>query len=1752
MKNFRSVLERMTALLLAVLMSLSCISLAESAQAAERTPADYVYTDYEHGYHLTSFLNGYNVLAFGNAHSRLHMMGAILVQGVYSGDASNSGFADGENLPPSFVKGLIDAPNSVYNSRNHQNAPLYVGSANTVTTEVQNGQTTYKVNGVRTGNNGTTPVYVNDNFFNFGEAYAIIKADQATMESRGRVVTPVNGVITVNIGENVIIESLEGVDSINIIGDLSEEVNTTINVVAAGNVVMPREHFNGSQPAVREQNEAGTAVVFNFPEAETVALPTQNWVGHVIAPDADVSQESGNFNGTIICKNLFTGAEGHIYSYNTELTSWDTVYSVNKVWHDGDDADGIRPDSIQVQLMQNGQDYGSPVTLTAEDGWYYVWPALPEKDTDGNAYVYTAREVNVPQGYTSEYVASTETLINTHQYEEIDITGTKTWAGESSFGSRMRPMYLTVYLYADGEEIDKQTITVTDAATQTYTFKDLPKYKNGKEIVYTVHEDTVPGYIGTSDGYDLTNTWGIESIEVSGKKTWNDDHDRDGMRPASVTVELLADGKVIEEHVITATGGWSYRFTNLPKTDQNGKAITYTVREKAVPQGYTSVVSGYDIINDHEIETVDLAGKKTWKDDDNNDGKRPESIVVILMANAAEVARKTVTAADGWAWKFEDMPKNYGGQAINYHVHEVPVEEYTTARSGMDLINTHENETVEISGKKTWTDNDDNDGLRPESIVIKLMQDGKEYARKTVTEKDGWAWSFTDLPKYTDRKEHVYTIEEEAVAGYTAAVTGYDVTNTHEDETIDVLGHKTWNDNNNNDGMRPARLTVYLVADGVRTEKYRTTTADRNWYWIFEDLPKYDEGREIVYTFEEETVTGYTGPVITKMTTLPQGYGDIGYELVNTHEDKTVESAGAKTWSDNDDQDGKRPDAITIRLWKTTSKGRVEVASKVVTEKENWAWDFGKLPEFEGGEKIVYTITEDIVPGYSTTITGYDVENSYTPGKISISGMKYWNDGNDQDGLRPDKIVVHLWKTVAGQTTKVDSKTVTAADNWQGQFNDLPEYEDGEVIVYSITEDAVPGYTTEINQYDIINTHIPEKVDVAGQKTWNDNDDQDGMRPQRITIRLHKTVDGVTTEIKNAAVTAANNWKWHFVDLPKYESGKEITYTVTEDAVEGYTTQQDGYNFTNTHGTEETSVSGAKTWNDNNDQDGKRPASITINLLANGEKVASKTVTAADGWKWTFDKLPKYEGGKLIAYTITEDAVANYTSTVDGYNVTNSYTTETTQISGHKIWADDSNRDGKRPASITINLLANGKKVDSKTVTASNGWMWAFTELPKYEGGKLIAYTITEEPVANYTSAVDGYNVTNSYTTETTSVSGAKTWNDNNDQDGKRPTSITINLLANGKKVASKVVTEKDGWKWTFDKLPKYEGGKLIAYTITENAVSGYTTMVAGYDVVNSRGVDTTSISGKKTWVGDEDAVARRPASITIYLLADGVRAASKTVTAKDGWAWTFDNLPVNKNGQPIVYTIEEEPVARYASQVNGYDVTNVYGCTNFAFTKRWRGVTGGTPTMVLYANGEKVEPQPKLTRYGDVYVWEDLPQYDAKGNELVYYAVEAAMEGYLPEYENPAPFTAEKRAVYPGGAITNVEVTSVAVRKVWADVEEGERLPQIQLVLYRNGVATDVPMPAATVGGWYIYENLPAEVNGVRAHYTVKEEPVDGFMTIYTTADGEEALAAADGDTITNKKIPVTGDNTPLTMWIALMGISAAMLLVIFRRRKA
>ena len=374
---------------------------------------------------------------------------------------------------------------------------------------------------------------------------------------------------------------------------------------------------------------------------------------------------------------------------------------------------------------------------------------------------------------------------------------------------------------------------------------------------------------------------------------------------------------------------------------------------------------------------------------------------------------------------------------------------------------------------------------------------------------------------------------------------------------------------------------------------------------------------------------------------------------------------------------------------------------------------------------------------------------------------------------------------------------------------------------------------------------------VSGTKTWKDNDDQDGKRPDSIKVNL--LANGKVVQSKT--VKASDNWKYSFTNLPEFENGQKITYTVTEDAVAGYTSTVDGYNVTNNHTPATVKVSGTKTWNDNNNQDGIRPSSITVNLLANGQQVASKKVSASDNWQYSFDNLAAYANGKKITYTVTEDAVAGYTSTVNGYNVINCHAPATVKVSGTKTWNDNNNQDGIRPSSITVNLLANGQQVASKTVSASDNWQYSFDNLAAYANGKKITYTVTEDAVAGYTSTVNGYNVTNNHTPATVKVSGTKTWNDNNNQDGIRPSSITVNLLANGQQVASKTVSASDNWQYSFDNLAAYANGKKITYTVTEDAVAGYTSTVDGYNITNTHNPTTP----KKPQVPNNPTTPKKP-----------------------------------------------------------------------------------------------------------------------------------------------------------------------------------------------------------------------------------------------------------------------------------------------------
>ena len=186
---------------------------------------------------------------------------------------------------------------------------------------------------------------------------------------------------------------------------------------------------------------------------------------------------------------------------------------------------------------------------------------------------------------------------------------------------------------------------------------------------------------------------------------------------------------------------------------------------------------------------------------------------------------------------------------------------------------------------------------------------------------------------------------------------------------------------------------------------------------------------------------------------------------------------------------------------------------------------------------------------------------------------------------------------------------------------------------------------------------------------------------------------------------------------------------------------------------EKTSISGQKTWNDNDNQDGKRPSKITVNLLANGVKAASKEVKpdATGNWTYHFDNLDVVDdAGNVIAYTVSEEPVAGSETTVEGTNITNNRIPDMTEVVVKKVWDDKENKDGLRPEKISIRLLADGQEVAVKEITTTDNWQASFTDLPEYKDGKKIVYTITEDPVAGYTSKIDGFTVTNRHIPPTT------------------------------------------------------------------------------------------------------------------------------------------------------------------------------------------------------------------------------------------------------------------------------------------------------------------------------------------------------------------------------------------------------------------
>lgn len=485
----------------------------------------------------------------------------------------------------------------------------------------------------------------------------------------------------------------------------------------------------------------------------------------------------------------------------------------------------------------------------------------------------------------------------------------------------------------------------------------------------------------------------------------------------------------------------------------------------------------------------------------------------------------------------------------------------------------------------------------------------------------------------------------------------------------------------------------------------------------------------------------------------------------NTYTPAKTEVPVKKVWKDENNQDGKRPTSVTVKL---LADGQDTGKTLELTEANGWAGSFKDLDADKGGTPIQYTVVEVTVAGYTSKVTGdaasgFTITNSYSPETVDVKATKNWDDANNQDGKRPTKITINL----LADGEKVASKEVQAAADgtWTATFEKLAKYKAGKEIKYTVTEEAVAEYEATITDFTITNKYAPKEIDYKVTKVWNDANNQDGKRPESVTVQLYKKVgnaDPVAVEGKKLTLTAKektddNTWVASFTNLPQYEAGKEITYSIKEvDVPAGYESSVTGQVVTNNYTPKTVVLSGTKVWKDNNNQDGKRTTSVKVQILKNDKEVVQEIeVSEATGWKFESKALPKYENGQEIKYTVKEVAVASYetiiTSEKDGkYTITNKHTPLKTTVKGKKIWKDEDNKDGIRPSSVTVKLLADGKETgQTATVSETNGWTYEFTGLDRYQEGKEIAYTVEEVNVPDgYTASVEGYNITNTHTPE--------------------------------------------------------------------------------------------------------------------------------------------------------------------------------------------------------------------------------------------------------------------------------------------------------------------------------------------------------------------------------------------------------------------
>ena len=1302
--------------------------------------------------------------------------------------------------------------------------------------------------------------------------------------------------------------------------------------------------------------------------------------------------------------------------------------AVEKVWNDNNDEYGDRPTSIKVDLYTNeacttkavdvNGDEVDTKTLNAQNNWKATWTNLPRYD-GSDVITYYVKETDA-QGrelasYNAQIVSTVDsktgnvsfTITNTPEYVKLEVT--KEFESDVENPSQyVKSITFKVQRSTDGN-------TWTDVA--------------GKTAVVTR---------ATDGSYPTASVNGLPKADADGNEYT--------YRAVEVSMVLEKDG---QEETITFD-------------EQNSTIGGYTVDPGTPEEG--EELFAQTVIN--TLESGKLKVKKVWDDNNNQDGKRPVSILIHITADTTYYhfsQNVTLNEANNWTSPEYTVPvKDAKGTDIEYHIEEDDVDDYDTSYSAdgvkvvadqtteVTVTNTYKPTPTKKEARKEWNDNNNAYLTRPESIEFTL------YA--TWTDDDG--------------NDHEYVIKKD--------LDGNDLTN-------------------------PA-----------------TVTANENWATKWENLPEYqpgEQGKELTYEVRETAVTGHTTTyaydgdlTIVYNTPIPtslevskefvgegqvQGDGRYG-QYIQTVTFKVQRSTDGSTWEDVE----KNETAVTLKVTRkpdgTCTTDSVNDLPKYAadgTEYQYRAVEVSMTLVKDGEEEtVLFDENGNVIGGYDVTAGDVEAEdeggytqnftNTLNPGTLQVK--KVWDDNNNQDGKRPVSVTI----TVSAKTKYFTYKkvlTLNEANNWTSEVLTVPVCDEGgNKITYNIKETGVPNYETtyaasddvnvsvdELTTVTVTNKYTPTPTSIDAIKDWDDLNDPYEERPSSIVFTLKATwtddqgqahtydivkdLDG--NDLTNpVTVTAAESWKTKWENLPEYqpgEQGKELTYSVVETKINGFVTTYDHegnvWTIKNTPNTKTLHVK--KTWSDEILGVGNYVKSVTFTV--------QKSIKDEDSWSdVTYNGSPKTvtierEGNAFVEKDVTGlpecDSSGNYleyravetsmviekdgsevevqinNGVIGGYNVTEDHEAENLSdiknslIKGKlkvvKVWDDDDDRDGYRPEKLEVKITAKTDYFEyEKTITLKEENHWGNDldpiELPVMdEAGNKITYTIVEETVEHYTEIAPTYVIT---------AEGVDT------VDG---TGVTSN-------------TE-----------------------LTENVVTND-------EYTNHHKPEVTNAVGKKIWNDQNNLYGERPETITFELwrrYAEGpnlpafkeeavtededgnpITPLEVTEGADHTWSVEWTNLPVYKKGLKgvrITYYVKE-------THINGIPVDEFYG-------------------YIIDENGMTVTNTPKETSLKIEKTWaEDLPCI-ANTVSAVTFQVEKSTDGN--SWENVTTDGTPLKITLPrngGGTFGQAEVLGLPA---YNEDSEPYTYRAVEISITVNG--TEVPVSGSQVGGYAITEtHTPGE----------------------------------------------------------------------------